>query len=248
MRWLGWTDIHKKKQGTYNNNDGTRYEYERDTIQYVNTIFDQSPSFKVVNIDGVPTDVRMVNNREYQTANEFEQNLYLFRPETVVERGAYSTYINEVTRKEETWLIVFYHYHKIYPKAFARYCTKKLNFKNGNSLPAVVTNKISSSAFIEENKALTLPKDSLAVYVKATSDSMAILEGDRFVIDNMSFEVQSINQSMCTEDGVGVVELAIKKVPQKYNEIIEDNDTIPDDVETDNTEQAEVSNDGWRWE
>lgn len=243
---MGWIDVHKRKQGIYDNNGGTRHEYERDTIQYVNTIFDQSPSFRVVNIDGVPTDIRMVNNREYQTANEFEQNLYLFRPETVIERGAYSTYINETTGKEETWLIVFYHYHKIYPKAFARYCTKKLNFKNGHSLPAVVTNKISSSAFIEENKALTLPKDSLAVYVKATPDSMSILEGDRFIIDDISFEVQSINQSMCTEDGIGVVELAIKKVPHRYDEIKEDNDEIPDEITDNDTEQNE-NNDEWEW-
>lgn len=215
---MGWLDIHKDRIGVSDNNSGMRKDYTDDTILYINDVFDQSPSYREIEIDGELHGVRIINDRMYQTANEFEQNMYLLKPFTVINRGAYATYYNEVLQKQETWLIMFYHYHKIYPKAYARCCTKTLNYSNGVSLPCVVQNKISSSAFIEENTTMTLPKDSLAVYVKATEETLNTLEGDRFVIDKLAYEVQSINISMCTEDGIGVVEMAIKKVPLKHDE------------------------------
>lgn len=238
---MGWLDIHKDRLGISHDNLGTKDEYTDDTIIYIQDTFSQSPSYRIVNIDGEEHGVRIINDRKYQTANEFEQNLVLLKPKTVIERGAYMSYFNEDTKKEETWLIVFYHYHKIYPKAYARYCTKHLDYANGISLPCVVTNKISSSAFIQENTEMTLPKDSLAVYVKATEDTMKTIEGDRFVIDGLSYEVQSINISMNTENGVGVVEMAIKKVPANHDEIEEVEKDEETDTDTDNKDN------GWDW-
>lgn len=218
---MGWLDIHKGRMDISNDNIGSKDEYIQDTEIYLNDTFNQSPSYQIVRIDGIEHGVRIVNNRKYQTANEFEQNLVLLKPNTFIERGSYMTYPNELTKKQETWLIVFYHYHRLYPKAYARYCNKTLNFKNGTSLPCVVSNKISSSAFIQENEQMTLPKDSLAVYVKATKESIETVEGDRFVIDNLAYQVQSINISMNTEDGIGVVEMSIMKVPKKQDEVTE---------------------------
>lgn len=241
---MGWLDIHKRRLGVSHENTGTKDEYINDTIIYLEDTFSQSPSYRLVNIDGIEHGVRIINDREYQTANEFEQNLVLLKPRTVIERGSYMSYFNKDTNKEETWLIVFYHYHEIYPKAYARYCTKKLNYSNGKTYPCVVTNKISSSAFIEENTEMVLPKDSLAVYVKATDETMKTIEGDRFVIDGLSYEVQSINISMNTEDSIGVVEMAIKKVPSKHDEleeIIKDNNVV-DNTTTDKDEKNE-----WEW-
>lgn len=226
---MAWLDIHKERMGVSSKN-GHRPDYTDTTIYYMNDVFDQSPSYREIEIDGVTHGVRIINDRMYQTANEFEQNMYLLKPQTVIERGAYATYLNEETNKQETWLIVFYHYHKIYPKAYARYCSKKLDYGNGVSYPCVVTNKISSSALIDENEQMTLPRDSLAVYVKATPETMNTKEGHRFIIDGLAHEVQSINISMCTEDGIGVVEMGIKKVPLKDGEYV-DNTPPPVDNE-----------------
>lgn len=241
---MGWLDIHKERIGISDNNSGTRMDYTDDTIRYVNDVFDQSPSYREVEIDGEKHGVRIINDRMYQTANEFEQNMLLLRPLTVIERGAYVTYFNEETKRDETWLIMFYHYHKIYPKAYARYCTKTLDYSNGVSLPCVVTNKISSSALIDENATMTLPKDSLAVYVKATPETLNTVEGDRFIIDKLAYEVQSINISMCTEDGVGIVEMGIKKVPLKHDE--KEDFVKPDDTIT-NPDNGDVDKDDWSW-
>lgn len=240
---MGWLDIHKDQMNVSGENSGMGKEYTDETIYYINDVFNQSPSYKDVEIDTVPHGVRIINDRMYQTANEFEQNMVLLKPLTVINRGAYMTYLNEQTNKNETWLIMFYHYHKIYPKAYSRYCNKILNYKNGISLPCVVANKISSATNISENITMTLPKDSLAVSVKATPETLSTIEGDRFVIDKLAYEVQSINISMCTEDGIGVVEMAIKKVPINHSE---KEDYVETDTEKDK-QDSENTEDGWDW-
>lgn len=170
----------------------------------------------------------------------------LLRPDTILENGSYVNFINKSTKKNETWLITFYESHILYPKSYVRYCNKILKYKK-NDYPCVITSKINLSSDIEENKELVLPKGYLLALVKATEETLQTQEGQRFLIDDNAYEVQTIDTISNIENKIGVVEMNLKQVPKNYEENIETNKKENVDIAEKHTLDNIENNANWKW-
>ena len=103
--------------------------------------------------------------------------------------------------------------------------------------PCAITSNIGISSDMEENKELVLPRGYLLAYVKATEDTLNTKEGQRFLIDNNAYEVQTIDIVSNTENRIGIVQMNLKQVPKNNDESIEN------DVE----KNIDNRNKDWKW-
>lgn len=240
---MSYLDLHKKKIGLLGHNCYSRNEQIDNSKDFLNVTFSQSPLYEIVKIENKEYEVRIWEDKIQKNGNFYEQKELIFRPDTFVENGSYVVLINPVTKLEEIWLILYYKADILTPKAFIRKCTKFLNY-NGEKYPCVVSTNISSSMEVEKNQELVLPKGHLLVYVKSTEDTMNIKENTRFLIDDNAYSVQTIENTINTENGIGIVTLTMKKVPVNFEEKQEIGETIKEEVLIENNEIIN-KNDFW---
>lgn len=189
-----------------------REQYIYNTKNVINSKFSQSPYYQEITIEGQPVDVRVIPDKDYKSNKPYEEKKILFKPDFITDKGNYVKLNNQQTRQEEIWLIMFFETDIIYPKAYIRKCNKVIKCNN-IQYPCVITSNISLTANVEENKGLVLPNNHLNLYIKATKDTMQIIENDRFVIDNLAYEVQNIDNISNVDNGVGIIQMNLKKVP-----------------------------------
>lgn len=201
-----------------NLNDNYRNYYEENTKEYINVSFSQSPLYQIVDVEGTDVETRIVEDKNYKSNSPYEQKLMLLKPNTILKNGSYIKFYNKSTKNYETWLLMFYESNVLYPKCYIRYCNKIIRYEK-NEYHCVVTSNVNLSSNIEENKLLVLPKGYLLVFVKLTEETLKTKEGQRFVIDGNSYEVQTIDIVSNTENKIGILQMNLKKVPKNNEEI-----------------------------
>lgn len=221
---MSWLDKHRDRLEAYGNTISK--EQENNTVNFVNSTFEDYPSFERVLINEETYDVRVLTTKEYQTTSEYNINKLMFRPYTLINRGEYVRRDND-----EIWLIAFYQNDKIFPNAHVRLCNNSLKFENGREHLCVIDNKLRNLQEVDQNKYQVLPSGTLAVTVQANEDTLQIEELQRFVINGKAWEVQVIDDVTNTINGIGVVQFIIKKVPRKESEIPveEEEEEIPNE-------------------
>lgn len=245
---MNYLNFHKKRVGILGLNENYRNSYLNNSKEYINVNFSQSPLYQVVDVEGNLIETRIIKDKKYSSSTPYEQKIMLLRPDVVLNNGCYVALKNEVTKKKEIWLIMFYESDIVTPKVYIRYCNKVLKYEK-NSYPVVITSSVSISSNMEENKELVLPKNYLMAYVKATDETMQTREGQRFVIDNNSYEVQTIDTISNVENNIGIVQMNLKRVPKNQKEKIEtEKNNENKDVANTSKEQEykEVNSDGWK--
>lgn len=73
---------------------------------------------------------------------------------------------------------------------------------------------------------------------------MNIKENTRFLIDDNAYSVQTIENTINTENGIGIVSLTMKKVPVNFEEKQEIGETVKEEVVIENNEIIN-KNDFW---
>lgn len=217
-------------------NDDYRNSYEKNSKEYINANFSQSPLYQIVDVEGINVETRIIEDKTYKSNTPYEQKIMLLKPDIILENGSYVRFVNKSTKKNETWLLMFYESNILYPKSYIRYCNKTLKYEK-EEYPCVITSNIGISSDMEENKELVLPRGYLLAYVKATEDTLNTKEGQRFLIDNNAYEVQIIDIVSNTENRIGIVQMNLKQVPKNNDESIEN------DVE----KNIDNSNKDWKW-
>lgn len=245
MSFLGF---HKRKIGINHINDEFRKGSEYSTKEYINASFSQSPLYKIVNIEGEDVETRIIDDKNYKDGSPYESKVMLLRPNTVLVNGSYIYFKNKTTGKEETWLLMFYESHPIYPKSYIRYCNKTLKYGE-KEYPCVITSRVETFGQINENKQLVLPNGYLLVYLKATADTLNTKENDRFLIDGNAYEVQTIDITSRTENKIGIVQMNLKRVPKnnEENNIISKDEEIDNKIEIEEKKITENNRNRWEW-
>lgn len=243
---MSFLNFHKKKIGINHINDEYRNENVNNTKEYINASFSQSPLYQIVNVEGEEVETRIIDNNNYKDGSPYESKIMLLRPNTILENGSYIYFVNKITKKEEIWLLMFYENNLIYPKSYIRYCNKILKYDE-KSYPCVITSRIETFGQVEENKQIVLPNGYLLVYVKATEDTLQTKEGDRFLIDDNAYEVQTIDITSRTENKIGIVQMNLKRVPKNNDENIETKKKKEIDNNIEKKEENLINKERWEW-
>ena len=210
---MSWLDVHKKRMV----NDGTTIQesHEKNTEFFIETSFADSPTYlkeKVI-IDEEEYEARLIVSKRYTVASGYDTKALLFRPHTKVIVGKVAEF------HDKEWLIVFFNDRELEPKAEIRLCNNNLFLKNGMRLPCVIDSKASDSQKIKEETFVDLSSDTLKVTIGYDNESKKIKENDRFIINETAFEVQGVNKYSNVYRGEGIIELAMKKVALKEDEL-----------------------------
>jgi hypothetical protein len=89
--------------------------FKNSTIDFINKSFKDSPNYKQVDINGVTTDVRIVDNE-----NKSNEKTLLFKP------GIANVYGENALIDSENWLVVEYFKDEIHPKATIHRCNNTI--------------------------------------------------------------------------------------------------------------------------
>lgn len=215
---MDWLNSHKARH--LNAGTNIRESYIKQTNSYIDQSFSNAPTYCKVFIDGIETGVRWVQDKAYSISSGYEVKKALLRPNTVVDRGTY------VLKENDTWLTMFYHKSDCYPSIILRYCNRTLKVAD-KTFPCTFESGVGKSQKVDEDKTLVLANDGALIYVSANETTLNIKRLDRFVIDGQAWEVQAIDRTSSVIDGIGIISLAIKNVPLKEDELIQDEIEAP---------------------
>lgn len=233
---MSFLNIHKKRHNLSPNFNGLyNGQLESNTENFIMANFDKSICYQEVMINDVKVGVRFLNDKNYSQSSPYEQKKLMFKPNSLFNNGSYIKFYNSASKREETWLLMYFETNIMYPKGYIRFCNKEISF-NDKTYPCVVDTKISTTSDVDEKKDLVLPLGYLLIYVPYDDNTKNISEGTRFIIDNQSYEVQTINITSLTFNEVGLVELNVKKVPKNAKELLDTNE----DNEKNNNEEELV--------
>lgn len=177
------------------------------TQDFTDREFTNSPSYKVVKINGVDTDVRLLTGNTY-----FDREM-LLRPKTSVNIGDY------VVDGSDTYLVFDFLAGKIAPKAILKQCTEVVKWATF-SYPAVVnvTNKFTMS---DDNRFdLDMVYGYVDVYIPADTNTLSIPLSTRIVLGTQVYEVVA-------KDDIGIkglLRLSGKIVPANSSDDITNKD------------------------
>lgn len=211
--FISYLDFHRKRLCPNGYETCEQEDIVNSSREYIEDVFSDSPLYQIVNIENKEYRVRIWSDKIQKNNHFYEQKQLLFKPNVYIENGSYVILKDWVTKKCETWLVLYFESDILTPKAHIRKCTKVIEYK-GIKYPIVIDTTISSSMEVEKNSEIVLPKGHLLIYIKSNKDTMNIKENTRFLIDNDAYSVQTIENSINTENGVGIVILTVKKVPK----------------------------------
>jgi hypothetical protein len=173
--------------------------YKLDTINYINDIFAESPSYKQVLVDGVQKDCIISHT---DNSNELE---LLFRPQEILNKGMY------VEIDADTYMITDFIPNEIYPKAQVELCNSSLKWRDSSGNLFEYKCIVKGTVYKDEiNKQIFTSDSELTVLVQYNNDTKNIKPNQRFIFNEMAFDVQSIDTITNVYNGVGYIKLVVK--------------------------------------
>lgn len=194
------------------------------SIAYVNGIFDKSPSYKKVFVDGLETEVWLNHTKKY---NELG---VLFRPLTIFNRGSY------VESNQDVYMLTEFIQNEIYPKGKLELCNSNLKWKDESQVLQDYKCIVKGSFYDEEEVAENLiigSKAELKIIVQYNDNTKKIIPKQRFVFEGNAYEVATIDSISKVYLDSGLIELGVNFVS------LTSTDDTTDDV------ADESGNSGW---
>lgn len=116
------------------------------TKKYVNSVFQNSPTFKIVKLNGVSVDT--VTGSKYSS----DRKLLLFRPDTVINIG------DRIESDSENFLIVDKEGNDVYPTAEIKLCSSSLSLKGQATKTQIGVDKFNFPVYEDvEGEPISVP-------------------------------------------------------------------------------------------
>lgn len=182
-------------------NTSATQAYINDTIIHMNDIFDKSPSFKQILIDGTQTDCIINHTKKSSVLN------LLFRPKSVLNKGMYALV------GADTYMITEFTPNEIYPKAILELCNSNLKWKDVSGVLKEYKCIIKRDAYTEKEDRQVYTSDTeLLVMVQYNDDTKAIKPTQRFLFGDNAYEVIQIDSVTNVYNNIGFIKLGVKSV------------------------------------
>lgn len=218
-----YLDKHRAYMNTYGNS--VAEQRSNSTMNFISSKFQDSPFYKVVQINGVDKGVRIEDMTSIVRSNNFNDilfdNKYMFlQPNDTCNMGDY------VLFDSVNWMVTDYNAHDpIYPKAKIERCNNSIIVVTGNTevvtgydtmgrpimsgneltdtLPCIVKDHNGNGRF---NNDISAPSDRIGITVQYNSTGKEIGEDDEYTFYNRTYKVVSIDFSKVYND-VGFISL-----------------------------------------
>lgn len=180
------------------NNSNITQAYINDTILHVNDMFAKSPSFQVMDFDGVDTDTII----SHKKSNVLD---ILLRPQSVLNKGIYASF------EGDTYLITEFVKNEIYPKATVELCNASIKWKHSDNVhefKCIV--KGNTYEKDDGNSFVITSEGEISILVQYNADTKTIKPNQRFIFGNSAYEVISIDEVTSVYNGKGVLKLGVK--------------------------------------
>lgn len=202
-------------------NDNAMGEMTNTTKAFVENTFHDAPNFKEVFLNGYETDARI------DTENDSNQLSILFRPNTKVNKG-------DIINFDTThWLVNNTNDNPIFPTAYVDLCNEWLRWIDDSDIskvyPAVV---ISKKYDLNQDEQIIIAENTLTIRIPYNNDTKKIKHLQRFIINDIPYEIHGIDAISNVNLGIGYIELKAEQ------SLLEASDDLNTDI---------ANNDGSNW-
>lgn len=213
---MGYFEKFKKRMESYGSN--ALEDYKNSSIHLVNDAFSDIPSFRVVTINNVEVDSRIV-----QIGNQSDMQNILFRPGYIFSKGDY------VTFDEGTWIMLDFFVNEIFPKGRITKCENELRWVTDgvtNVVPCAVSINL---LYLEEENYVEVPDGTIIVRTQYNETTKSIKIKDKFVFGRSSFEVSVIDDFSDVYNEKGIMKITMKRIETSSKTSIENKVSVPSD-------------------
>lgn len=178
------------------------------TIHKINASFADSPYYKVIQIDGIDTETRIVQ----QDTKKANLKMLLLKPDNTSVKGGSIAFIDSVQ-----WLVTEFFDEEPFKKAKISECNYSIDV-NGNSYPCVVNHILFA---MDVQQIISVPNGTALLSVQANTDTEQIALGDLFMIGGVRYKVKGIDK--LTYKGIISLTLDVTTNPAPINNDIPNN-------------------------
>jgi hypothetical protein len=211
------------------------------TMTVINNDFTNSPSYKIVKINGVDTDVRIAERSSTLNLNLSQYKLLTFRPESKFNLGSL------VEFNDYKWLMIDFTDSDLFPLAAIQKCNEELRWKDEtdtlHSIPCVV-NKSPMERILIRNSSNDVPIVDQMMYVLVNYEDVATLikTSQRFILGNQAYRVNGVDDLTFVYNGKGLVQIILKFTESNHADDMENK--IADNSHLINNDSSEGTSDG----
>lgn len=224
---MSWIDLHKRRHTSEGGSISKAHEHQ--TGLFIDSSIKDSPTYKLVTINGVEYDTRMITERKFSVASGYYVMKLLYKP-FVEPRNGQLVYIDD-----DVWLTVHADSKSLAPFNYIRKCTHTIDFLDDKGavipVPSVLETRIRDTQKLLELRYVDLSLDSLKITVPYNDVTRLVEEKDRYLIEGIAWEVQGYDRITQVSDGDGIIEIAVKKVPLNK----EEEESLKPEIEIDPT-------------
>lgn len=175
----------------------------KDSIQLVDSDFNQLPFIEDVLIDGVEDKAVL------KLSSDILKKTIKLRPQREIFKGSY------VTIGVDTYIVVKAIPHVVYPKGEIKLCNNTLKWKDTlneiREYPCVITgNSYDMESESATTKYMVLSEAEQKVIVSYNEDTKTIFPEQRFLFDDSAYEIVGIDKTTDVYRGKGFITLTIK--------------------------------------
>lgn len=180
------------------------------TINLINNAFADSPFYASININSIPTDVRIIPNSSAKQNRDNNIKILLFRPNVNFNKGSY------VVIGADTWIITDNNNDTLYPKSVIGLCNNTLKWIDENNVikqyPCIINSQSNMSTFDldEGDKVNVLPQGEMRVHVQYNSETKLIKNGTRLLFSGDPFRVSGYDKISHVYNNAGLLVLFVK--------------------------------------
>jgi len=185
-------------------------EMEENTKYFVDHTFKDAPNYKKVFLNGYKVDARI--DREKSN----NQLSILFRPDTEIFKG-------DIINFDEThWLVENTKDNTVYPTAYVKLCNEWLRWNDEEGMmklyPAVVENKKFD---LDQEEQIIIADNAVTIRVPYNNDTKKINHLQRFIINDIPYEIRGIDAISNVNFGKGFIEFRAEQSLLSANDDLE---------------------------
>jgi hypothetical protein len=191
------------------------------TKTFVDNDFHDAPNFKEVFLNGFIADARIDRQK-----NSHQLSI-LFRPDTKVSKG-------DIVDFDSThWLVTNINDNPIFPTVFVELCNEWLKWIDDDGLTKVYPIVVETKKYdLNQEEQIIIAENTITILVQYNNDTRKIKQLQRFIINDIPFEIRGIDAISNVNVGKGFIELKAEQ------SLLTNNDDLDTDL---------ANNEGSNW-
>lgn len=208
---MTYFDNYKKRLGSSGNTESDAIKNA--SADFINNSFADSPTYKIVKIEDVDTEARVITGKDSSNMN------LLLKPYKSIAIGS------NVVIDGNNWIALDVIEKILYPKALIRRCNESLKWLDESESLIEVPCSVTTLKYNATNDAiysLEVADGNIFIYAQWNDNTRKIKHSQRFVIGSQVYEIVGIDDLRLVIDNIGVVEFSARLSNKVANDNLTD--------------------------